>query len=67
MLSNDGMIKALQSQTKDISQASGYSVIPVHAWSHTTSDVKYIMDNLEEGVEVLTPAAFIKRFVENVH
>ena len=70
MLSNDAMVAALQDQIKDSTVVDGYSVVCVHAWTHTTSDVKYIVDQLGlgdgTGVEVLTPNAFLKRFDENV-
>jgi hypothetical protein len=66
MLSKDGIIQALRLQDKDASRSEGYSAVAVHAWSHTTSDVKYIIDNIGEGVEILTPEAFIKRYIENV-
>jgi hypothetical protein len=66
MLSNDGMIAALQQQVKDSSIVDGYSVIPVHAWSHTVSDVKYIIDNIGEGVEILDAESFFRKFTNNV-
>ena len=37
-----GLVKALQAvpNLTDASSSSGYSVIPVHAWSHNVSDIK---------------------------
>ena len=69
MLGNDGMISALMEQKKDATSVEGYSLIPVHAWSHTTADVAYIIDELKSqdpGVEVVTPAVFFSRFTSHV-
>lgn len=69
MLGNDAMIAALMEQVKDSSTAQGYSLIPVHAWSHTTADVAYIVEQLalkDPGVDVVTPAVFLNRFNERV-
>jgi hypothetical protein len=66
MLSNDGLIAALQEQVKDITSSDGYSVIPVHAWTHTVSDVNYILNNLGPGIDVLTADQFLQRYREHV-
>lgn len=66
MLSNDGMIAALQQQVRDSSVVEGYSVVPVHAWTHNVSDVKYIMDNIGEGVEIVDAESFFQRFKNSV-
>jgi hypothetical protein len=66
MLSNDGLIAALQEQVKDMTSSEGYSVIPVHAWTHTVADVKYVIDNLGPGIEVLTAEQFLQRYRDNV-
>ena len=66
MLSNDGMIEVLQQQVRDSSSVDGYSLIPVHAWSHTVADVRYIMENVGEGVQVLEASAFLEKFTRNV-
>jgi hypothetical protein len=66
MLSNEGLIEALQQQTKDMTTSEGYSVIPVHAWTHSVSDVNYIIQNLGPGIEVLTSDQFLERYREYV-
>ena len=66
MLSTDGLISVLQAQIKDSSVSAGYSVIPVHAWTHTTADVEYVKNRLGPGIEVLTADKFIDRFITNV-
>lgn len=69
MLGNDAMVAALMDQTKDLTSVDGYSLVAVHAWTHTTSDVAYIIKQLElqdSTVNVVTPEEFICRFNDNV-
>lgn len=67
MLSTEGIITALKEQIQDITSSSGYSVIPVHAWTHTVDDVNYIINNLnDENIQVLTSDQFLERYRENV-
>lgn len=69
MLGNDAMIAALKEQVKDVTSVDGYSLIPVHAWTHTTADVAYIIEELKSqdpNVKVVTPTVFLSRFTENV-
>jgi hypothetical protein len=66
MLSADGIIAALEQQSLDYSSSDGYSLIPVHAWSHNVTDVKYILDHLSPSVQVVTPTEFLKLYIENV-
>ena len=68
MLGNDAMVAALKEQVKDLNSVDGYSLIPVHAWTHTTADVAYIIEQLaaqDPSVEVVTPAVFLSRFIDH--
>eukprot|EP01062_Namystynia_karyoxenos_P071092 TRINITY_DN664_c0_g2_i1.p1 TRINITY_DN664_c0_g2~~TRINITY_DN664_c0_g2_i1.p1 ORF type:complete len:634 (+),score=135.48 TRINITY_DN664_c0_g2_i1:78-1904(+) len=64
----DAMVEALAAQTKDSTSASGYSLIPVHAWSHTFADVVSAVRKLEArgGVRVVTPEVFVQQLIANV-
>jgi hypothetical protein len=66
MLSNDALVEALNSQSQDPASAGGYSVVAVHAWTHTVTDVHYVMSRLNEGVQLVTADKFIERYVANV-
>jgi hypothetical protein len=69
MLGNEGMITALMDQLKDPTSVDGYSVIAVHAWTHTTSDVAYITEQIkamDPQIDIVTPDEFLRRFNENV-
>lgn len=50
--------------------ADGYSLIPVHVWSHNTSDVAAVAQRLREaaplGVRVVHPAEFLRAVAANI-
>ena len=52
----------------DAARADGYSLIPVHAWSHTVSDVVEAAALLGRtgAFEVITPSALMKAVASNV-
>ena len=52
----------------DESSADGYSLFPVHAWSHNVSDVVAVAKGLEGTgyFEVVTPSALLKAVAQNV-
>ena len=39
MLGVPGMVAALQKLPKDPTSVQGYSIVPVHAWSHSYADI----------------------------
>lgn len=45
---------------------SGYSLIPVHAWSMSVSDVKTCVDLLNKNVRVVAPDEFVKLIKANL-
>lgn len=65
-----GAINTLLTQARDPTSAAGYSLIPVHAWSHNVTDVRTIRDALDAAApgqfEVVTPDEFVARILANV-
>eukprot|EP00929_Paragymnodinium_shiwhaense_P080079 TRINITY_DN41747_c0_g1_i1.p1 TRINITY_DN41747_c0_g1~~TRINITY_DN41747_c0_g1_i1.p1 ORF type:complete len:583 (+),score=77.00 TRINITY_DN41747_c0_g1_i1:137-1885(+) len=63
MLGVDALVKALATLPKDPASVSGYSIIPVHAWSHTYADVARVAAGLKEagGFEVVLPSELLRR------
>ena len=64
-----GLARALLAQARDPASAAGYSLVPVHAWSHTVADVAEVMRLVEAGgggVEAVTPDAFVARIQGSV-
>jgi hypothetical protein len=66
-----GLVAALLGQARDPSSAAGYSLVPVHAWSHNVSDARAVADALAAalpggGVDVVPPDEFVARIVANV-
>eukprot|EP00451_Oxyrrhis_marina_P008852 CAMPEP_0204308260 /NCGR_PEP_ID=MMETSP0469-20131031/400_1 /ASSEMBLY_ACC=CAM_ASM_000384 /TAXON_ID=2969 /ORGANISM="Oxyrrhis marina" /LENGTH=541 /DNA_ID=CAMNT_0051287715 /DNA_START=20 /DNA_END=1645 /DNA_ORIENTATION=+ len=68
MLGVDALIATLAEQAKTPDSADGYSVVPVHAWSHSYADVVAVVEGLKkhEGVEVVKPSELIARIKANV-
>lgn len=68
MLGVEAMIDILKKQVRDTSSPSGYSVIPVHAWSHSYEDVVNVAAGLQVagGVDVVLPSELLRRFKANV-
>ena len=66
----DALVQTLLAQPRNPTNSEGYSVIPVHAWSHTVADVKNVVDQLFAaaggGVRVLTAQDFIRQYIEQV-
>ena len=62
------MISRLLSMPRVSSSPDGYSIIPVHVWSHSYADVLSIATALEAsgGVDVVLPSELISRLEENV-
>ena len=60
-----GLVKALQTvpNLTDRSSSYGYSVIPVHAWSHNVSDVKAAADLLRADgrFDIVKPTELLAR------
>jgi len=63
MVGVEGLIERLKSLPKDPSQTNGYSLIPVHAWSHNYSDVMAAVKGLWQagGFDVVLPSELLHR------
>jgi hypothetical protein len=66
-----GLADALLRMPRDPAQPEGYSLVPLHAWSHTVADAAQVMALVEAAapgvVQAVTPAEFVARIVANVH
>eukprot|EP00049_Salpingoeca_infusionum_P019130 m.360371 g.360371 ORF g.360371 m.360371 type:complete len:634 (+) comp19009_c0_seq1:159-2060(+) len=62
------LVSLLKSLPKDPTSPDGYSLIPVNAWSHNTSDIVKTVEMLEEagGFSVVTPRDFVAQIKTNV-
>ena len=58
---------ALNEQARDPDSSAGYSLIPVHVWSETVSDVVAVQQLLDDDVEVVTPDVFVQRVKQHLH
>eukprot|EP00041_Stephanoeca_diplocostata_P006419 m.83695 g.83695 ORF g.83695 m.83695 type:complete len:131 (-) comp16351_c0_seq9:3189-3581(-) len=63
----DALIDILKQQPKDPSVPGGYSLIPVHAWSHNVSDIAHIATTLQQlgGFHVVGANEFVDLVVTN--
>jgi hypothetical protein len=61
---------ALLQQSRDGTSAGGYSLIPLHAWSHNVTDARTVQALVNAAapgaVEFVTPDVFVARIVANV-
>lgn len=42
----DALLHTLSQQSKDPTTAGGYSLVPVHAWSHNVTDIQTVANAL---------------------
>jgi hypothetical protein len=64
--SPQSLANTLNSMPQNPKSASGYSLIPVHAWSMDVSDVKACVDMLNDNVRVVAPDEFVKLIQANL-
>ncbi|MCL5028191.1 MAG: T9SS type A sorting domain-containing protein [Bacteroidetes bacterium] len=60
------LAQILNSASKNIYSSDGYSLIPVHAWSRSVSDVLSCIQQLDSTVRVVTPDEFVSLIKENL-
>jgi hypothetical protein len=60
------MADGINGYPADPTKEEGYTIVNVHPWSHTLSDVKTVVDNLDEHVKVVSPEELIERMVRDV-
>jgi hypothetical protein len=56
----------LNMEIKNQFQPEGYSLIPVHVWSHSVEDVKKCVSMLDGNVRVVAPDDFVKLITRNL-
>lgn len=63
MLGVDALVKHLKALPKDDARVDGYSLIPVHAWSHTYADVVDVVNKLTAagGFDIVLPSELLRR------
>lgn len=65
-----GLADALLALPRDPTSPDGYSLVPVHAWSHSVADVAAVAALLAAGagggVQVVPPDEFVARIIANV-
>ena len=65
-----GLAEALLAMPRNPAVPEGYSLVPLHAWSHTPADAAAVMALLSAAapgaVQAVTPAEFVARVVANV-
>ena len=66
----DGVVNALKSlpNMNDVTSSDGYTLIPVHAWSHNVEDVVSAVKQLEADgrFNVVLPDELVARVAKNV-
>ena len=68
MLGVDGLVERLKKLPKSRVMKEGYSLIPVHAWSHSYDDVVVVAEKLAAagGFEVVLPSELLGMVRRNV-
>jgi len=52
---------------RDLDFASGYTLVSVHAWTHTPADVAALIRRLPPGVRAVTPGIFFATLRSHLH
>jgi hypothetical protein len=64
--SPDAVAARLNRAPRDPYSEKGYSLVVVHAWTHTVADVAALAARLDPGVEVVAPDEFFRRVQANL-
>lgn len=62
----ESMAEKLNASPRNPKLPSGYSLVPVHAWSIHVSELKACVDLLDEKVRVVAPDEFVELIKENL-
>lgn len=67
---NTLLVQRLLAMPRDPTRAEGYSLVPLHAWSHSVADALFVQQALEAAApgafEVVTPTELVARVVANL-
>ena len=59
------LIREINSRPASPTTADGYTLVLVHCWTKSLSDIKTVVDGLETDVEVVTPQEFVSLIQRN--
>lgn len=59
------LIKNINSRPASPTTADGYTLVLVHCWTKSLSDIKTVVEGLNPNVEVVTPDEFVKLIKQN--
>ena len=59
------LIRRINSRPASPTTADGYTLILVHCWTKSLSDIKTVVDGLGTNVEVVTPQEFVSLIQQN--
>jgi hypothetical protein len=59
------LIQNINSRPASPGTSDGYTLVLVHCWTKTLSDIKTVVDGLGPGVEVVTPQEFVSLIEQN--
>ncbi len=59
------LIREINSRPASPTTADGYTLVLVHCWSKSLSDIRTVVDGLGPGVEVVTPQEFVSLITQN--
>ncbi len=60
------LIREINSRPASPTTADGYTLVLVHCWTKSLSDIKTVVDGLGSNVEVVTPREFVSLIQQNV-
>lgn len=64
--SSDAIVARLNQAARNSHSTRGYSLVVVHAWTHTVADVVALTQRLDPAVEVVAPDEFFQRIRANL-
>jgi hypothetical protein len=60
------LAERINGYTTDPTKEEGYTIVNVHPWSHTMSDVRALVDHLDPHVKVVSPEELFERMIRDV-
>ena len=62
----DSIVRLLNRAPRRSDVAEGYSIVVVHAWTHSVASVVALAKRLDSGVDVVAPDTFFRRVADRV-
>ena len=60
------LIQNINARPADPASADGYTLVLVHCWTKSLTDVRTVVDGLREDVDVVTPRDFVALINQNL-